>query len=79
MNKVFAYISFGLEMAAVVENVMVLTQSKQPITKESLALVVNPAIQALHGISTKINPPQLLVDDIIQAAADAINKYVIKA
>lgn len=79
MNKLFGYIAFGLEMASVVENIFLLIQSKAPITKEGLSLIVTPGIQALHGISAKINPPRVLVDDILQAAADAINRYVVKS
>ena len=78
MNKIFSYITAGLEIASVVEAMIQLIAAKQPVTAAILSTVISPGIQALQLISPKITLPPALINDIIQAAADAINKYVIK-
>jgi hypothetical protein len=77
MTKIFEYISFAIEVGESVTAVTALIAAKQPLTGAELQGAINPAISGIQAVFG-VTPPAALVSDICQAAADAINKYVLK-
>jgi hypothetical protein len=77
MMKIFAYIEFAITVAESVASVAALLAIKQPLTGPELQSALSPAIAGIQA-AFNVTPPAALVTDICQAAADAINKYVIK-
>jgi hypothetical protein len=76
--KIFAYIAFAIEAAEAATSIAALVAAKQPLTGSELQASVEPAIQGAQS-AFGFTAPAALVTDICQAAADAINKYVLKS
>lgn len=72
--KIFQYISFGLEIVATIEQILILAQSG-PLSGPTLYLAVQPALSGLHALIPKITIPADLAQSICQAVADTVNNY----
>ena len=76
--KILAYISFAVEVAAAVGQVIALVATKAPVTGPALQQIILPSIteaQAAFGFSI----PPALVTDICDVVAVAVNKFEPKA
>ena len=76
--KILTYISFALEVAETVTAVGGLIALKQKLTGPELQAAISPAVNGLQT-TFGVTAPAALVTDICNSAADAINRYVIKA
>ena len=75
--KIFEYISLAIEIGEAVTSIAALIALKQTLQGGQIQNAVQPAISGIQ-VLFNVTPPAALVTDICQAAADAINKYVIK-
>jgi len=74
---VFKYIALALEISTAAEAVIMLIQADTQLTGAQLQLAIQPALDGLHQALPKFNPPPEVTTDILNAAAAAINKYVL--
>ena len=74
--KIMEYLSFALEIGSAVQSITMLVQSKQKLTGVQVQAAVNPAVGGLQTLFN-LSLPAPLVTDVCQAAADAVNKYVL--
>jgi hypothetical protein len=74
--NIFKYIEFGITGIETVTAFIALLAPKQAVTGPQIVATVSPMISAIQA-TFNVTIPANLVTDVAQAAADAINKYVI--
>lgn len=77
MTKIFQLIGLAIEIGGAVTEVEALISIAKPLTGSQLQTILQPSIDTLHQVYPKFNPPKALLTDILNASADAINKYVL--
>lgn len=76
--NILKYIEFGVVAVETVTSFIALLAPKKSLTGAQIVAAITPMVSAIQS-TFGMTLPTALVADIAQAAADAIDKYVINA
>jgi hypothetical protein len=74
-SNIFAYIELAAGAVAAVGTIQHIVQQPGPVTGAELVATITPVLSGIEAIFPKINIPMVLITDIANGAADAINTY----
>jgi hypothetical protein len=70
------YLGFGLDLAVTVAGVGRMLQRGKAVSKVEFAATLQPAVESFEA-TFNVTLPRRVVQDVCDAAVDAVNKYVI--
>ena len=74
-SNIFAYLELAAGAVAAVGTIQHIVQQPGPVTGAELLATVSPVISGIEAIFPKLVIPMVLITDIANGAADAINTY----